>query len=58
MKTMSGTVVLGILLTLAMVWYLGDLGHGAVALVTILSLGIAGLVISGFRWMCKRGKER
>ena len=58
MKTISGTVVLGILLTLAMVWYLGDLGHGAVALVTILCLGIAGLMVGAFQWMFKKRRER
>ena len=58
MKTISGTIVLGILMTLAVVWYLGDLGHGAVALVTILCVGIAGIVVKAASWLLERGTRQ
>jgi hypothetical protein len=57
MKNISGSVLLGILLTLVVVYFLQPLKPGAIAFIGALCLGISSLLIKGFQSLVKRSKK-
>ena len=51
MKPLSGTIVLGILLTLAALKVLEPRGAPAVTLIALVCIGIAGLIVALLRFL-------
>lgn len=55
MKPIGGTLLLGIVITLVVIYALRPLHNpGAIALVGVLSIGVAALLVKGIMWTSKR----
>jgi hypothetical protein len=58
MNAISGSILLGILIAIPIIIFLGDLNAGAVGLVVVICVGIAGLLVSFFGKFRKRNHEK
>lgn len=56
MKTLSGSVLLGLLLTLVVVYFLQPLNPAAIAIVAVICVSISSLIIKGIQSLIKRRK--
>ncbi len=58
MKPIAGTILVGVLIALGVIYYLRPLNYGAVALVLVLSVGLAGVLGKALAWLLRRGKRQ
>jgi hypothetical protein len=58
MRKVGCATILGIVIALALIYWMRPLNKGAVSLVTLLSIGLANLVVSAVAWFMKSRHPR
>lgn len=56
MKKIGGATLLGVLIALGLVYWLGPLNKGAVSLIVLISIGLANVFVSVLGWGFKINK--